>query len=266
MDDLTILQLFVSGGATLEANNNFRVQPTDEARQLFTRDGSLLAAAYDHRLPSTVCLRMGTKYTPALHQTLIDHHYVPVSNIMTNHIVSYEYHPVPSQFSIRCDAARHLWKAWWQDYKKYSRKKEQPLLQILAGGKWRFIDNIVVSRSTLYVTTEDHESVFHGDDKIIWLEEADTEATVCWTKPIHTGDKPSHTLQASEATHSSGTDSIKATSGNNVRIYNLNDPALRFRGNKLYISTPNEDIVLVGEELQKLAYLVLADHAQKHTV
>lgn len=269
MDDLTLLQLFVSGNATLEANKSFKVQPTDKVRQLFTSDGSLLASAYDTKLPPTVCLRMGTKYTSILHQTLIDNHYVPISNLMTNRTVFYEYHPVPSDFVIRCDSALNLWKSWWQDRKQYSRRQEKSLLQILTSGKWRFIEKIVLNRSTLYITADNHESVFQGDDKIIWLEQNTSEATVLLSP--HPDATASSSLSSkpmekpdSHGSSISGASSGGASSGNNVRVYNLDNPALRFRGNKLYISTPTGEIVLVGEQLKQLALLVKEGESNCH--
>lgn len=268
MDDLTLLQLFVSGDATLEANKSLRVQPTEKVRQLFTSDGSLLASAYDSKLPPTICLRMGTRYTSILHQTLIDNHYVPISNLMTNRTVFYEYHPVPRNFVIRCDSALNLWKSWWQDRKHYSRRQEKSLLQILASGKWRFIEKIVLNRSTLYVTADNHESVFQGDDKIIWLEQDYAEATVVLPQPPEATTANFPASQSEEPPKSHDRMVADGSLGNNVRVYNLDNSALRFRGNKLYIPTPTGEIVLVGEQLKQLALLLKDgkfDCQQNHT-
>ncbi|MEP0929565.1 MULTISPECIES: hypothetical protein [Cyanophyceae] len=78
LDDLTLLQWFVSGDATLEANQSLRLQPANNVRQLLGRKGSLLATAYDATTPARIEVRRHTDYTNVLHQVLIDHHFLPV--------------------------------------------------------------------------------------------------------------------------------------------------------------------------------------------
>ena len=112
LDDLSLLQFFVSGGAVLEANANLRIEPLNQLRQLFTTRGMLLATADDQTLPPSIHLRPATKYTKALHQTLLENDFVPIDLAKKNKIVRYEYHPVPNGYSHACDVASRLWKKW----------------------------------------------------------------------------------------------------------------------------------------------------------
>jgi hypothetical protein len=46
---------------------------------------------------------------------------VPVTGILTDGFACYEYHPVPKNYVIYCEPARHLWKCWWQDRKHFNK-------------------------------------------------------------------------------------------------------------------------------------------------
>jgi len=100
MDDLTLLRFFVAGDVCLEANKNLRVEPINHnQRQLFTRDGALLATAHDRALPPYIMLRLGTKYTPILHQALLDHHLVPVTGALPGAVLATSIIPYPMVLS-----------------------------------------------------------------------------------------------------------------------------------------------------------------------
>ncbi|MEM6520692.1 MAG: hypothetical protein AAF892_04855 [Cyanobacteria bacterium P01_D01_bin.71] len=180
LDDFSLLQLFVSGDVNLEANANFRVEPLGQLRQLLTTRGMLLATANAQALPPYIQLRAGTKYADTLHQTLLDYDFVPVDLANRNKVIRYEHHPVPAGFSHTCDVARHLWRKWWKRPDRFRNYQSNNTgFMILQSGKWHAIQEIVLSRSILYITTADGESILQGDDQAIWLEQNEpVEATV----------------------------------------------------------------------------------------
>jgi hypothetical protein len=186
LDDLTLLQWFVSGDATLEANQSLRVQPTNRVRQLLGRRGKLLATAYDEAFPSHIEVRKGTEYGDILHQVLVDHHFVPVGQGVESQVLCYAYYPIPEGYHLVYDQARQLWKQWWTHPSHLRDRHLQLDLFVLAEHQWHPIRSITLNRSTLYVETMGGESVHHGDDMMVWLEKdlAETEdATQFWTPP-----------------------------------------------------------------------------------
>ncbi|MEO1069205.1 MAG: hypothetical protein AAFW95_08795 [Cyanobacteria bacterium J06638_6] len=200
LDDLTLLQWFVSGDATLEANQALRVQPTNRVRQLLGRRGKLLATAYDEAFPPRIEVRKGVEYGDILHQVLVDHHFVPVGQGVDSQVLCYAYYPIPEGYHLVYDQARQLWKQWWTHPSHLRDRHLQLDLFVLTEHQWHPIRSITLNRSTLYVETMDGESIHHGDDMMVWLEKnpAETEeATQFWTPP------PKATPQSS-ASQSSG--------------------------------------------------------------
>jgi hypothetical protein len=181
MNDLTLLQWFAAGDASLESNKNLRVQPTGELRQLFTHKGMLLATAHDGAFPPYISLRMGTKYTPVLHETLLEHDFISVTGITTHGCRLYEFHPVPAGFAMHCESARQLWKKWRQDRQRFLKQKSSFVAQVLMEGEWREIQQISLNQSTLYIdvlvngVTKD--SIYQSEDQIIWIEEEEEGET-----------------------------------------------------------------------------------------
>ena len=250
MDDLTLLQLFVSGDVHLEANRNLRVEPVNCQRQLFSRDGALLATAHDQAFPPCILLRGGTKYTSVLHQTLIDHHLIPVTGLLADGCTRYEYHPVPKDCLIHCDPARNLWKRWWQDQKRFTKQSNDATLQILVNGQWQAIDNIVLNRSTLYITAANHETICHGDDNIVWLEQEELEATVLVLPELASVSNP---LPAPPPRGNLEPETEHQTVPNHKTLfYRLDNPEVKVQEDKIYIQTPFGEVVLMGESIKRL--------------
>lgn len=100
LDDLTLMQWFVSGDAILEANQSLRVQPANNLRQLLGRKGLLLATAYDAAIPPRIEVRRSTDYTDVLHQILIDHQFMPVGQGLDSQVLCYTYSPIPQGYRI----------------------------------------------------------------------------------------------------------------------------------------------------------------------
>jgi hypothetical protein len=205
MNDLTLLQWFAAGDASLESNKNLRVQPTGELRQLFTHKGMLLATAHDGAFPPYISLRMGTKYTPVLHETLLEHDFIPVTGITTHGCRLYEFHPVPAGFAMHCESARQLWKKWRQDRQRFLKQKSSFVAQVLMEGEWREIQQISLNQSTLYIdvlvngVTKD--SIYQSEDQVIWIEEEEeVETTVFFAGLPPTATQPPTFVQRPAST------------------------------------------------------------------
>lgn len=181
LDDLTLLQWFIAGDASLNSNRNIRVQPTGHLRQLFHRTGALLATAYDQAFPQKVAVRGRTAYTKVIHQILLDHEFVPISGLDDDGHIQYEHHPIPQGMAIHCEPARNLWKRWWRDRHRLSRPQLAAQMMTLTKQRWRPIQDISLNRGTLYISADDRETVHRGQDQVVWLEPTVEDTTVAWS-------------------------------------------------------------------------------------
>jgi hypothetical protein len=262
LDDLTLLQWFASGDATLEANNNLRVQPTNNLRQLFTYRGALLATAYDKALPPQIVVRRDTDYAAVLHQILLDYHYVPVGQALDSQGLTYSYHPIPDGYHIYYTPARDLWKKWWRLPYQHTHKHLQLNLFTLTHDKWYPIRDITLNRGTLYVETLRGETVHGGDESIVWLEKDQDDAaekTQAWTTPqkavptvptdIPQADssQPPSVLTALPHPPAPPTPPLPKTP---VAVDASLESVVRAIKNRLYIRTPLGIVIVEGDNLK----------------
>lgn len=184
LDDLTLMQWFVSGDATLEANQSLRIQPANKLRQLLSRRGALLATAYDAAMPPSVEVRRDTDYSDVLHQILIDHHFVPIGQELDSQVLCYAHYPSPEGYCIVYGQARQLWKQWWTHPSRLNNRHLQLDLFVLAKKQWYPVRNIAINAGTLYVETLRGETIHHGDDMMVWLEkDRDEVEHTCLLEP-----------------------------------------------------------------------------------
>lgn len=184
LDDLTLMQWFVSGDATLEANQSLRIQPANKLRQLLGRKGALLATAYDAAMPPNVEVRRDTDYSDVLHQILIDHHFVPIGQGLDSQVLCYAHYPIPEGYRIVYSQARQLWKQWWTHPSRLNNRHLQLDLFVLTEKQWYPVRNIAINSGTLYVETLRGETVHHGDDMMVWLEKDHDEVDqTCLLEP-----------------------------------------------------------------------------------
>ncbi|MGB3309301.1 MAG: hypothetical protein WBG32_06535 [Nodosilinea sp.] len=186
-DDLTLLQWFVSGDATLEANQALRIEPANNLRQLLSHSGLLLATAYDTTKPPRIEVRRNTDYTDVLHQILLDYHFMPIGQGGDSQVLCYAHSPVPDGYHINYAEARQLWKQWWVGNSRRSNRHLQLNLFVLTQNQWYPIRDIAINSGTLYVETLRGETVHHGDDMMVWLEKdsvEESEKTHVWASPV----------------------------------------------------------------------------------
>ncbi|PSR16775.1 hypothetical protein C8255_16090 [filamentous cyanobacterium CCP3] len=175
-NDLTLLQWFVSGDATLEANQSLRVQPANSLRQLLGRKGKLLATAYDAATPPRIEVRRNTDYTNLLHQILLDYHYMPIGQGLDSQVLCYAHSVIPVGYRMNYTEARQLWKQWWIRSSRRGNRTLQLDLFVLTQNQWYPIRDIAINSGTLYIETLRGETVHYGDDMMVWLEKDSAEA------------------------------------------------------------------------------------------
>lgn len=174
-DDLTLLQWFVSGDATLEANQSLRIQPANNLRQLLGRKGSLLATAYDAATPPRIEVRRKTDYTDLLHQILLDYHFMPVGQGLDSQVLCYTHSVIPVGYRMNYTEARQLWKQWWTRSSRRGNRALQLDLFVLTKNQWYPIRDIAINSGTLYIETLRGETVHYSNDMVVWLEKDSAE-------------------------------------------------------------------------------------------
>lgn len=260
LDDLTLLQLFASGDATLEANQSLHVQPANDLRQLLGRKGLLLATAYDAAMPPRIEVRRDTDYTAVLHQVLLDHHFVPIGQELDSQVLCYAYSPVPQGYHLNYTPARQLWKQWWIRSNRQAKRKLQLDLFVLTKNKWYPVRDIGLSSGTLYVETLRGETAHHGDDMVVWLEK-DTEEEADKTRILASpAAAPSPATQTQPVDASSQSPSTPAPTVAPASVL-LTDPVLKratptmasvvcTREGKVYVKTAAGVLVIEGDNLK----------------
>ncbi|HSM80736.1 MAG TPA: hypothetical protein VLS96_03565 [Nodosilinea sp.] len=245
LDDLTLLQWFVSGDATLEANQSLRIQPANSLRQLLGRKGKLLATAYDAAMPPCIEVRRGTEYTEVLHQILLDHHFAPVGQSLESSVLCYAHYPIPEGYHLLYGQARQLWKQWWKHPDHLRNRQLQLDLFVLAAKQWYPVANIAINSGTLYIETLRGETVHHGDDMMVWLEKDrcdEGDKTCFWAPPA-----------ASPATHLASPPA-PITASPPAPTPAAVDPALAplvyALDGKVYVQTAAGVVVVEGENLR----------------
>jgi hypothetical protein len=240
LDDLTLMQWFVSGDATLEANQSLRIQPANNLRQLLGRKGSLLATAFDAAMPPRIEVRRNTDYTDVLHQILIDHHFVPVGQGLDSQVLCYAHSPIPEGYHLVYAQARQLWKQWWSHSSRLADRHLQLDLFVLAEHQWYPIRSIVLNSSTLYIETLRGETAHHGDDMMVWLEKAPPEAiekTQLWAPPPQVAVAQTPEVRSGQTAIAAEVDPTLAPV-----VYALDD--------KIYVQTSIGVVVIEGENLK----------------
>lgn len=262
LDDLTLLQWFVSGDATLEANQSLRIQPANNSRQLLGRRGGLLATAYDAAMPPHIEVRRDTDYTAVLHQILLDHHFVPTGQGLDSQVLSYGHYPIPEGYHIFHGQARQLWKLWWTHPSHLSDRHLQLDLFVLTQEQWYPVRDIALNGGTLYVETLRGETVHHGDDMMVWLKKdtsEEAEETQFWTSPATavasavSAPPPRPAPPPSQAASSSPVVSapvLPAALVQKVRVAPALASVVRAREGKVYVKTAAGVVVIEGDNLK----------------
>jgi len=229
LDDLTLIQRFVEGKASLEANPNLRVESALDTTRLFTKRGAFLAAvklAVDIR---SVLVRQESQYCEVISQTLLEHDFMP-TGVTEQGLMCYEHQPVPEGYEMKHTEARSLWKAWRTKLYPPSAQSIQPKPMIHTSQGWQRVQNISISQELLFVETLAEEVMIHSSDRIVWLSPVEEQP-----KTQIFAYAPLPKAQSSEAV----SESLRTLS----KIIEMKD-------GKLYVQTTQGKVVIEGSDLR----------------
>jgi hypothetical protein len=226
LDDLTLIQRFVEGKASLEANPNLRVESSSDAIRLSTKRGAFLAAVNLALNMRSAFVRQGSQYGEVISQILVEHSFIPMG-LNEQGLMRYEYYPIPQGYEMKYTEARVLWKTWRGQ--QLQKNTQQKLLVHTPNG-WKCVQTIKTSQELLFIETLADEVMIHSTDRIAWLSAAveEPKTQIFAYKPLAQPEPPA---PSSESSH--------YFSG-----------VVQMKDGKLYIQTPQGEVVVEGSDLR----------------
>ncbi|MBC7968672.1 MAG: hypothetical protein H7Z11_00835 [Verrucomicrobia bacterium] len=261
LNDATLIQQFISGEATLAANQNLRIESAFDSVQLLSKRGGLLASIKRIASRQTVLMRQKSDYSTLMHQVLLAHHFIPTPGRGDQPgFEQYRADEIPAGYEVTYATAKELWKEWWRKARQASIHSIHTDLLIFARDTWYPIRNIICSEGVLFITTLVSEASFESDAQLTWLRRlpAPRSAAIPPTSPILA--QSLHPLsKAAQATTNQKEHPIVSASASFLSkpAVSASDPSapdlravLRFRQGKLYVTTALGDVVVEGNHLK----------------
>ncbi|MBW4582965.1 MAG: hypothetical protein KME42_25645 [Tildeniella nuda ZEHNDER 1965/U140] len=261
LDDITLMQQFISGEATLAANQKLRIEPAFNSVQLMAKRGGLIATMKRSGSRQTVLLRQQTDYSATMRQILLARRFVPVAGVGDQSgFEQYRADEIPSGYEATYATANVLWKEWWRTARKRSSQGIYMDILIFVRDTWYPIRNIVCSQGSLFVTTLVSEVSFESSEQLTWLRQLppsrpDSAELQISPVPARSLQPLNSPLQPSIAHKEQQPVSIPPAflskrdaldDGSRSELKQV----LRFRQGKLYVTTALGDIVVEGSHLR----------------
>lgn len=203
LNDITLIQQFINGEATLAANQKLRIEPAFNSVQLLANRGGLIATMKRSGSRQTVLLRQQTDYSATMRQLLLARQFFPVTGTGGQPgFEQYQADEIPAGYEAIHSTAKALWKEWWRTARKKSGHGIYMDILIFARDTWYPIRNIVCSQGSLFVTTLVGEVSFESSEQLTWLRQlppsrsGDTELAspvpVRSLQPLNSPPQPGH--------------------------------------------------------------------------
>ena len=170
LDDITLIQQFISGDVTLAANQKLRIEPAFNSTQLLAKRGGLIAKMNRVDSRQTVLLRQASNYSAVTRQLLLASQFVAVTGAGDQlGFEQYRADAIPAGYEAHYATAKELWKEWWRTTRQKSAYSIHMDVLIFARDTWYPIRNIVCSHGVLYITTLVSEVAFESSERLTWL-------------------------------------------------------------------------------------------------
>ncbi|PSB31937.1 hypothetical protein [Stenomitos frigidus] len=261
LDDVTLIQQFISGEATLLANQKLRIEPAFNSVQLLANRGGLIATMKQVGSRQTILLRQASDYSNIVRQILIARQFVPVAGAVDQPgFEQYCADEIPAGYEANHTSAIALWKEWWRTARQQSAHGIHMDILIFARDTWYPIRNIVCSQGVLFITTLVSEVSFQSHEQFTWLRRL--PASRPGDPPPLASPVPARSLQPlsrspqptiahqERPTASTSPDFLSKRDALGSSARSDLKQVLRFRQGKLYVTTALGDIVVEGSHLK----------------
>lgn len=265
LDDVTLIQQFVGGEATLAANQNLRIEPAFDSLQLLAKRGGLIASMKRVGSRQTVLMRRESDYAALMHQILLARQFVPAAGASNQpDFEQYRADEIPAGYEVSYTTVRTLWREWWRSTRHTNVNNIQIDLLIFVRDTWYPVRNIVCSEGVLFITTLVSEVSYEGSEPLTWLRRVPAPQTAT-AEPLttllpdrlHPPISKPIALQPPTADREPRSNVSTPSSLNNKRGQLDSEPShpdlrkvLRFCQGKLYITTALGEIVVEGSQLK----------------
>ncbi|BAY10995.1 hypothetical protein [Calothrix sp. NIES-2098] len=231
-DDITLIHQYIQGETRFSFNQNLRIEAVAETIQLLTKNGFLLATINLKSQSKFFLVRQNSNYWELINQVLLENSFMPRGK-SDNGLMRYEYYPLPVGYQMYYTEARQLWKLWRSQMNQRANNTTQLDLLVFDGDTFHKIQEMAFCRESVYIKTTFNEILIENCDRVLWMSSAlaQTEPTTV----IQTNTADEH-IQACEQLAST-----PAITTNNI---------VNFSEGKLYIQTPEGEIVVEGSNLK----------------
>lgn len=228
LDDLTLIQRFVDGKASLESNPNLRVESALDTTRLFTKKGVFLAAVGMALNMRSALVRQESQYWELISQILIESRLIP-TGITEQGLMRYESCDIPQEFELNYTEARLLWRYWRAEMRSESPEQMQSRLLVQTPKGWQSVLGIQNSQQLLFIKTADDELMIHNGDRVVWLSPVveQPETQIFAHKPLV--ERPSEVVAES---------------------LQILSKVIQMKEGKLYIQTAQGEVVVEGTDLR----------------
>ncbi len=177
IDDLTLIQRFVDGEATLMANQHLRVESSLDTVQLLARSGAIIAIARLSETTKEVEVNTKSSYWQSVHQVLEGKGFVPTGQTSDRGLARYQKLQVPPGYKMHYTEAMNLWRNWWARGHQAIKRNLQLELLVMCRGQWYPIREITTHTGQLHIKTLVGEIILHGTELVAWLSREDKNRT-----------------------------------------------------------------------------------------
>jgi hypothetical protein len=258
LDDVTLIQQFISGEATLAANQKLRIEPAFNSVQLLAKRGGLIATTKRIGSRQTVLLRQASDYSTIVRQILRTRQFVPVLDAGDQPgFEQYRTDEIPVGYAANHTPAKAMWKEWWRTARHSGQGLQMDIL-IFARDTWYPVRNIVCSQGVLFITTLVSEIALESHEQLSWLHRLSPSRTggaeplVAPALPRSlppASTTPPDTLPKERHIASKTPDFLSKRETSDSGTRSDLKQVLRFRQGKLYITTALGDVVVEGSHL-----------------
>jgi hypothetical protein len=170
LNDVTLIQQFVTEKAVFVANQNLRIEPALGANQLLAKNGELLATIDLTTKPTVVAVRQGCDYWTLLHEVLSDQGFMLSGEAPQLGFVRYEAQIIPVGYRMNCAEARVLWKVWSEKTRPTRHDICLDLL-IFERGMWHPIQEVACQRGIVSIKTLITTLNLQDGDYVTWIQQ-----------------------------------------------------------------------------------------------
>jgi hypothetical protein len=172
MDNATLISSFVEsvvvGKSALVANAELRIEPIGDTLQLWAKQEGMVSSARPAHKTASVILKDKTHYWAALHNTLLEHSFLPTHPAPSKGFYQYELAKVPPHYEVNYTDGLLLLQAWWQYQQQEDRSGLLGML-IWHSRTWYPVRNIDCTQGTLSILSWGNEISVQPSERVVWL-------------------------------------------------------------------------------------------------